>query len=384
MIYVEFRPFPGEDEVSFAKRKAYYLRNIKPRFDFCSLNLERKLHNARPITIHEREEIDEFWSQFLTNEMRSILIDYRYYDLYNSVRKEEVPLYQYIPDSFYQPFVDEYFTNPQHSMPCDDKNMYDLYFYDIRRPKTVFRQIKSMLLDYNYAELSIKEVIEKCRDKGEVVLKPAKFSAGGRGVLFWNAEINSDSQLVDYLNNTEFVICQEVIKQHADLNRLSKNSVNSIRMMTMVFENQTYLLSSVIRMGTNTARIDNFTSGGIASGIKPNGQLRNVAYDVCANRYDRHPLGTEFESVVIPNYYECVDIVTRLAKRFATLSRFISWDLAIDESGHPLIIEFNVSWAGIDVHQLCNGPIFGDMAKDVLSEVFSKSYTLKSIIKSYQ
>ena len=36
----------------------------------------------------------------------------------------------------------------------------------------------------------------------------------------------------------------------------------------------------------------------------------------------------------------------------------------------------------MDFHQLCNGPIFGDMTHNVLKEVFDKSYTLNSIIKS--
>lgn len=378
------KPYLGENEDSFAKRKAYFLRNLKPRFDFCVLNLERKLQNAKPITVQEREEIDSFWSEFMTPHMMFCLIDYRYYDMYNNVRPEGLPIYQYIPDSFYQPFVDEYFTNPQHSRPCDDKNLYDLYFHDLKRPITVFRKIDGLLLDADYGALTLKQVVDKCRDCGEVVLKPAKFTAGGNGVRFWNADQDDVSIISEYLQNTQFVICQKIIKQHPELNRLSSNSVNSIRMMTMVFDNQTFLLSSVVRMGTNTARIDNFTSGGIASGVKSNGQLRNIAFDVCANKYYKHPLGTVFEQVVIPNYSECVEIVKMLAKRFSTLSRLISWDLAIDETGHPLLIEFNASWAGVDVHQLCNGPIFGDMTHDVMKEVFDKSYTLNSIIKSFQ
>ena len=46
------------------------------------------------------------------------------------------------------------------------------------------------------------------------------------------------------------------------------------------------------------------------------------------------------------------------------------------------MIEFNVSCGGLDVHQLPNGPIFGDLTEDVLIDVFANSYTLKSIMKS--
>ena len=97
----------------------------------------------------------------------------------------------------------------------------------------------------------------------------------------------------------------------------------------------------------------------------------------------KHPQGVSFESVTIPNFSECTDLVTILAKRFSSLSRLISWDLAIDEAGHPLLIEFNLTWGQLDFHQYCNGPIFGDMTEDVLNDVFNNSYTLKSIIKSF-
>ena len=141
--------------------------------------------------------------------------------------------------------------------------------------------------------------------------------------------------------------------------------------MTLLLHDKVYVLSSVVRMGIHGKRVDNFTNGGIGSGIKPNGQLKNVAYDYQANRYDKHPSGTIFESVTIPNFSECIDLVSYLAKRILTMSKLISWNLAIDESGNPSLIEMNFP-GGLDIHQLCNGPIYGDMTRDVFEEVFEK------------
>lgn len=50
--------------------------------------------------------------------------------------------------------------------------------------------------------------------------------------------------------------------------------------------------------------------------------------------------------------------------------------------GQPSLIEANFSGVELDFHQLCNGPIFGDLTEEVLKDVFENSYTLKSIIKS--
>ena len=49
-----------------------------------------------------------------------------------------------------------------------------------------------------------------------------------------------------------------------------------------------------------------------------------------------------------------------------------------------MLVEFGVSNGQVDLHQLCNGPIFGELTDAVLKDVFNNSYTLKSIIKSLQ
>ena len=64
-------------------------------------------------------------------------------------------------------------------------------------------------------------------------------------------------------------------------------------------------------------------------------------------------------------------------------SRLISWDLAIDENAQPLLIEGNLTFGELDFHQMCNGPIFGDLTEEVLKDVFANSYTLNSILKSF-
>lgn len=377
----ELKPFPGEDEVSYIKRKAYYHRLLKPRLAYGRDCLDNKLGNTTPINVNQREEIDAFWAPYLTPEQRDKFIDYRYYDVYNNVLREGEKLCEYMPEDFYALFIDEYFGNPQHSNPCDDKNLYDLYFYDINKPRTIFRKVKGLFLDEMYREITLDRVVGLAREQGEVIIKPSRFSYSGRGLMFWSPSKCDEASLRDYLLDCGDVVCQEVLKQHPEMSKLNPTSLNTVRIMSILFHGTVYVLSSVVRMGMKGKRVDNFTNGGIGSGIKPNGQLKNVAYDYQANRYDKHPSGTVFESVTIPNFSECVDLVAYLTKRIISISRLISWDLAIDESGHPSLVEINFP-GGLDIHQLCNGPIYGDMTEEVLKEVFANSYTLRSILKS--
>ena len=103
--------------------------------------------NGIHITQSDKEEIDAFGDQFLKPEQRDQLVDYRFYDVFKSLNKgKPYRLSYYIPDTFYYAYVDEYSTNPQHSAPCDAKNLYDLYFYDVNRPKTISRKSSLILV----------------------------------------------------------------------------------------------------------------------------------------------------------------------------------------------------------------------------------------------
>lgn len=384
MIDDIIRPYPGESEDSFAKRKAYFIRLVRHRLTYGEKLIGLYSPNGIPITQVEKEEIDAFWGQFLTPDIRDKIIDYRYYDVFKKVIKKNQRLCYYLPDNFYNAFVDDYYTNPQDARPCDDKNMYDLYFYDVNRPRTIFRKVNDSLLDSSYNIITLEQAICKSKDEGEVVLKVGKYSNSGLGVMFWDSEKDNEDTLINFLSSSKNIVCQEAVKQHPDLGVLNPTSINTIRALTFFFNNEVYLLSSFIRFGQPGSRLDNIHSGGLACGIDPDGQLKNVALDVAANQFDIRPQGKSLNQIRVPNYDRCVSLVKDLAKRFTTVSRLVAWDIAVDEKGEPLLIEVGLTYCGSNFHQLCNGPIFGDMTPDVLKDFFKNNYTLNSIIKSFK
>lgn len=379
----ELKPFPGESEDSFIKRKAYYIRILRARYEYGEHLINDYSPHGIPISESEKEEIDAFWDKFLKPELRDVLVDYRFYDVFKYLNENKGHrLSYYIPDTFYYAYVDDYFADPQFSKPCDDKNLYDLYFHDVAQPRTIFRKVDDFLLDSEYRSISLKEAIAKSKDEGEVVLKVGKFSSGGHGVMFWNSAVDSKEKLVEFLQSSKSIICQEVIKQHPELSILNPSSVNTIRVFTFAFKNKIHMLSSFIRFGGKGSRVDNSHSGGLACGLESDGRLKSMAFDLAAKKYDYQPEGKSLDQIVVPNYEKCVEMATRLAKRFVSITRMISWDFAIDEKGDPILIEFGVSFGGLNFHQICNGPIFGEMTEEVMKDVFDNSFTLNSIIKS--
>ena len=82
------KPYPGENEISTLKRKVYFIRELKDRLDYAEKLIKMYSANGIPITPEEKEEIDEFWSQYMTPDLRDLFIDYRFYDVFKNVKRE--------------------------------------------------------------------------------------------------------------------------------------------------------------------------------------------------------------------------------------------------------------------------------------------------------
>ena len=55
----------------------------------------------------------------------------------------------------------------------------------------------------------------------------------------------------------------------------------------------------------------------------------------------------------------------------------IAWDIALDSTTSPLLIEANMWWPGISYGEICSGPIFGARTDEVIDYI--KSHKLKKL-----
>lgn len=62
-------------------------------------------------------------------------------------------------------------------------------------------------------------------------------------------------------------------------------------------------------------------------------------------------------------------MVTQLHEKLIYFD-LVSWDLAIDDAGNPLVIEINLKDQGISSHQVVNGPLFGEFTDQVLEQIY--------------
>lgn len=158
----------------------------------------------------------------------------------------------------------------------DDKCFYDFYFADVQHPKTIVKICGGYILDELSRPISLKDAVVKCRAIGRAIVKPSFCSGGGKGIVFWNDK--NDIDIESLLVEKKDVIVQELIEQHPVLSAIHPSSVNSIRIMTLTTEKEVKVMSSILRMGVGTAKVDNVSSGGIAAGIDECGLLKSKAF----------------------------------------------------------------------------------------------------------
>lgn len=162
-----------------------------------------------------------------------------------------------------------------------------------------------------------------------------------------------------------FTIIERRVRQGAFWEQLYRPSANTIRALTMWTpgEPAPFLARAVQRIGTaDTEPTDNWTGGGISAPIDvTSGKLgtaialrRSSKTDYRRERLRCHPnSGVPIEGAVLPDWGLIRDSVLSAALRFP-FNPYIGWDVLVDESSAPIIIEANGN-SGLDVIQAHGG-----------------------------
>lgn len=315
--------------------------------------------------------LDENTKKSISSYWKGVKVHPGFVALYNKINETASFDVRYVSDDLFYCYIDPFYNNEDAAQWLDDKNYYDWMFHDVRQAVVFARKLNGCLLDANYEMTDIDSVINLCKSYDEVIFKKSIDSEGGHGVKILKA--SNTEELSSLINNTDDFVIQEVIKQHSTLAAIHSSSINTIRIMSLLHEGEVHILSTILRMGRDGSRVDNASSGGIFCGVDEMGRLKKYAYDVDGNRWDKHPSGVVFEGYVIPGIDKCVDIVRKNAMKMARFCKMPSWDFAIDENGHPIFIEVNMSYGQLDFHQMTNGPIFKDLTPEIINEVFASS-----------
>ncbi len=317
--------------------------------------------NVKELTPEQEKEIYEYWKQF-TDDFE--IAYHKYY--IDRTGKFDV---RFIPDDLFVGYIDGYLNNRAIEPGIADKNYFDMYLRGFKMPTTYLRIINGIYEDSNYNIVSKEEAINLLCGKENITIKPSMASYGGKNVEFL---VNpTREEIINYLDNisSQNLIFQETIKQSKETGKLHPSSLNTIRVMTLLLDNEIKILPSAFRMGVGNSKVDNASFGGIYCRINEDGTLSDFAYDALGKKFEVHPDGGRFEQVKFDFMPKVFDLVKQAAQRFPHF-RLIGWDIAVDENDEPVIIEANLTMSGMDVIETICGPLFGEYTDKILKEVF--------------
>jgi hypothetical protein len=187
-----------------------------------------------------------------------------------------------------------------------------------------------------------------------IVVKSA-ISMHGAGVRIMDRrEFDASS----YRSDERFAF-QYLVEQHPVLAGFGSMAVTTIRITTVLDAGRATACGVVVRIGRAADAIIRSTSA-VNVSVGPDGRLGDAAVDHTYRRLDRHPdSGVRFQDVVIPSFADAMKACTLTHERFPQIA-VVGWDVAIDRTGAPVLLEANLAYPAIGMAEWASGPHFRD------------------------
>ncbi len=193
------------------------------------------------------------------------------------------------------------------------------------------------------AKMFFQHVLDENGLDGLFFRPPSEY--GGKG-CFKMTRADLDEKLdayFDVLIKGTFVHTQLIV-QHDAINKIHGNSVNTLRIITIITKDKhTEFIGGFYRFGVGASVVDNATSGGFTVGVNmETGTLKAKGHylmEFGGATVTQHPdSGFVFDGFKIPFYADILKMLEHALKVFP--DRLIGWDIAITQEG-PVIVECN-------------------------------------------
>ena len=158
----------------------------------------------------------------------------------------------------------------------------------------------------------------------------------GVGIELWSVD-NSNIQKLHERSLVRPAILDETVVQHPELARLNPDSINTVKLYTLMCGNRCIFVAAEFRMGRCDSFVDNIERGGLAANVDiKTGKIVGAAYDLQMNHYVIHPdSGVRITDFTLPNWSEVLHF-TEECDRNCPLS-YVEWDIAIRDNDCVLI-----------------------------------------------
>jgi hypothetical protein len=327
-------------------------RRNKTRFNNYSKHFKRylEIHRIPNVKAEGEEEYLKKWRQ-LTDKVEPY--SYRFLSHYYGTNPNIMP--EYIANYIVQAAL-----NPERYRPYyHDKNMYSRYVPSQNLPKTIARRINgSAFLDEDYHALN-QSISQALHPYIKVILKPTVETGSAKGVMLfvktdeeWHYVKDESVKLTEkfLLEYSKDFIIQECIEQHEQMAFLNPSSVNILKIVAYrsVKDEKSHVLGALINIGRSGEFVSNSCYGGQIMGLDiETGMTEGLIYDLIGGNCSKEWNGIDYSSshFRVPSWCKVKQLVEEVTSNMHPMHIAI-YDIAIDKSGIPKLIELQVDEYG--------------------------------------
>ena len=255
--------------------------------------------------------------------------------------------------------VNDYFSYELHSKTIAQSKTFVSHAYkqkiaklcrtetskEVIKQKHLFNKAfpKYVKRDYLYVPQSSFEEFKDFTDKHpRFFAKPAAKTYGiGADII----EVDDDRQaLFERLKQDDYLI-EEMILQHPCLAEFNPETVNSLRLCTLLTVSDEPLITYAgVRFGRIGIVVDNANQGGLYANVQiETGIVSSDAVNKSLERFSAHPDSLkQIRGFQIPHWDKVIDSVTESARQMPDV-RHIGWDVVITDKGQIEFIEGNTN-----------------------------------------
>ena len=325
-----------------------------------------------PLSVEQKKQIDDYYLAYYGSK-----IPYECHQ--NFAAHTGIFRPDYFADFLFVPYF-EHFMNEKRAYATAFSDKGSLPFFaqaaNVNMPKHLVINQYGINRDANNNCIKFDDVCRILENAGRVFVKPTIESGSARGVFTANFENGIDKktgktvrEVLESSPTTKknFVI-QEFMKCHKDLSDLYSGSVNTFRVVTYRWKDDFYAMPGVLRIGSGGGEVDNAHAGGVFVAIEDDGTLKGNAMTEFMKVFDKHPdSGIVFDGYKVNGYPKVVEAALKMQGMLPELGT-VSWDLTMNESGEPVLIEANFIRSGFWIIQCAHAKApFGELQPEVLS-----------------
>lgn len=281
----------------------------------------------------------------------------------------------YFPELLYIPKFERYMNfNSSLANVLEDKNL--LYVFaknaNVKMPKRYLACQEGLYTNKNNDVVNFDEAVACISDLGDCFAKPSIGTDSGNGCgvycLVGGIDKLSGKTCREVLSGLgENFVLQERIKCHESIRKIYAGSVNTFRIMTYRWHDSIVSAPVIMRIGRGGHFLDNAHAGGMFIALSEDGTLHEKAFTEFDDSFSQHPDSRlVFDGYKIDKLPEVINTVRKMHYLMPSIG-VINWDMTIDETGTPVLIEANVNCGSIWLFQMAHGcGVFGEQTPEIL------------------